>query len=45
MHEILINETGGSFSCIDDELINLGFDLAAGEINEKYLLDWIIDHS
>jgi len=32
-------------TCTDDELINLGFDLAAGEINEKYLLDWIIDHS
>lgn len=32
-------------TCTDNELINLGFGLASGDIDEKYLLDWIIDHS
>lgn len=32
-------------TCTDNELINPGFGLASGDIDKKYLLDWIIDHS
>jgi len=30
--------------CTDDELIQLGIDLAAGQMDDRQLLDWIIDH-
>ena len=30
--------------CTDDELIQLGLRLAAGKIDDRQLLDWIIDH-
>ncbi|MEA4804867.1 type II toxin-antitoxin system death-on-curing family toxin [Acetobacterium wieringae] len=30
--------------CTDDELIQLGIGLAAGHIDDRQLLDWIIDH-
>jgi len=30
--------------CRDDELIQLGIGLAAGHIDDRQLLDWIIDH-
>jgi death-on-curing protein len=30
--------------CTDDELIQLGLRLAAGQIDDRQLLDWIIDH-
>ena len=30
--------------CTDDELIQLGIGLAAGQIDDRQLLDWIIDH-
>ena len=30
--------------CTDDELIQLGIRLAAGQIDDLQLLDWIIDH-
>jgi len=30
--------------CTDDELIQLGIRLAAGQMDDRQLLDWIIDH-
>ena len=30
--------------CTDDELIQLGLDLAAGQMDDRQLLDWIIGH-
>jgi death-on-curing protein len=30
--------------CTDDELIQLGIGLAAGQMDDRQLLDWIIDH-
>ncbi|MDK2943084.1 MAG: death on curing protein [Acetobacterium sp.] len=30
--------------CTDDELIQLGLRLAASQIDDRQLLDWIIDH-
>lgn len=31
--------------CTDEELIELGLGLADGKVNDKALLNWIIDHS
>lgn len=36
---------GLEITCSDEELIILGLGLADGEINDKDLLSWIIDHS
>lgn len=30
--------------CTDDELIQLGIDLAADQMDDRQRLDWIIDH-
>lgn len=36
---------GVEVSCTDKELITLGLGLADGSIDDKNLLNWIIDHS
>lgn len=36
---------GLEITCSDEELIILGLGLADGKINDKDLLNWIIDHS
>ena len=36
---------GFEITCTDEELITLGLGLAEGTINDKDLLNWIIDHS
>lgn len=36
---------GLEITCSDEELIILGLGLAEGKINDKDLLNWIIDHS
>lgn len=36
---------GLEITCSDEELIILGLGLADGEINDKDLLNWLIDHS
>lgn len=36
---------GFEITCSDEELIILGLGLAEGTINDKDLLNWIIDHS
>ena len=36
---------GVEVTCTDEELITLGLGLARGTINDKDLLNWIIDHS
>lgn len=36
---------GLEITCSDEELIILGLGLAEGTINDKDLLNWIIDHS
>lgn len=35
---------GIRIECTDNELIDLGLGIAAGEINYKEILDWILDH-
>lgn len=36
---------GIEITCTDDELIDLGFGLADGTVNDNDLLNWIINHS
>ena len=35
---------GIRIECTDNELIELGFGIAAGEINYEEILDWILNH-
>lgn len=35
---------GIRIECTDNELIDLGLGIAAGEINYEEILDWILDH-
>ncbi|HZK27238.1 MAG TPA: type II toxin-antitoxin system death-on-curing family toxin [Thermoclostridium sp.] len=42
---IFLEINGLEITCSDEELIILGLGLAEGKINDKNLLNWIIDHS
>lgn len=42
---IFLEINGLEITCSDEELIILGLGLAEGTINDKDLLNWIIDHS
>ncbi|NLB79302.1 MAG: type II toxin-antitoxin system death-on-curing family toxin [Clostridiaceae bacterium] len=42
---VFLEINGIEIKCTDDELVNLGLGIADGSINNKGLLDWIIDHS
>ena len=42
---VFLEINGIEIECTDKELIKLGLELANGTINDKNLLDWIIDHS
>lgn len=42
---VFLEVNGIEINCTDDELINLGLGVAKGSIDNKALLDWIIEHS
>jgi len=42
---VFLDINGCSITCIDNELIKLGWGLADGSITEAELLDWVILHS
>ena len=42
---VFLEINGIEIKCTDDELVNLGIGIADRSINNKDLLDWIIDHS
>lgn len=42
---VFLEINGIEIKCTDDELIELGFGLADGSVQNKDLLGWIIDHS
>lgn len=41
---VFLEINGFMADCTDDELIQLAIGLAAGQIDDRQLLDWIIDH-
>ena len=42
---VFLELNGIEVNCTDDELINLGLGVAKGSMDNKALLDWIIEHS
>lgn len=42
---VFLAANGVDISCTDEEIVELGLGLADGSVNDKDLLNWIIDHS
>jgi len=42
---VFLELNGTIIECTDDELVKAGLDIAAGKMDDKQLLHWILDHS